>query len=80
MRSKTFVPFFQIFFGRKVNSKSPIIPFGIVACTLPTTFLEIAVYRVTERAYRGIFNGRSDTSLEFLNLKDSLNRHKGLVA
>ena len=27
-----------------VNSKPPTILFGIVACTFPTTFLEIAVY------------------------------------
>ena len=50
-----------------MNSKPLIIPFGIVECTLPTTFLEIAVYRVTERAKREIFNRESDTSSKFLN-------------
>ena len=38
------VPFFQILW-RTVNSKPPTIPFGSVACTFPTTFLEIAVYK-----------------------------------
>ena len=32
------------FFEVTVNSKPPTIPFGIVARTFPTTFLEIAVY------------------------------------
>ena len=54
-------------FWRTVNSKPPTIPFGIVACTLPANCLEIALYRVTERAKRGIFDGWSDTSSKFLN-------------
>ena len=37
------------FLWRTVNSKPPIIPFGIVACTFPTTFLEIALYIFCKR-------------------------------
>ena len=34
-----------------MNSKPPTIPFGIVACTFPTAFLEIVVY-LTYAAFR----------------------------
>ena len=39
------------FLWRKVNSKLPTIPFGIVACTFSdTTFLEMAVYKTELQA------------------------------
>ena len=45
----------------------PILPFGIVACTFfPTTFLEIAVYTISN--YNRKSNEQVFFSLEFVNI------------
>jgi len=53
------------FLWRTVNSKPPTMPFGVVAGTFPTTFLEIAVYKLLLYWYRST-TVRSGTTQRFI--------------
>ena len=59
------------FLQRTVNLKPPTMPFGIVACTFPTIFLEIAV---NTRKFKGL-DSREVTSLPEIEKVIYMARH-----